>query len=134
MSDVLGLQRRFCVLQRFEPRVRQSEKRVLIAGGEPFAQYRKVAAPGDHRGTLGNGGTIELCELSPDERTLCATLGRSLVRHGIRFAGIDLVYPYILEVNILNPGGTRVLLRIGGTDVSDRGVDLIFTYFEGHDA
>jgi glutathione synthase len=128
--SLLGLHRRFCVLQRFEPGVRTSEKRVLIAGGQPFAQYRKVPAAGEHRGNLSVGGTIELCELSPDERAVCATLGEGLVRHGIRFAGVDLVYPYILEVNIFNPAGTRVLLRTTGTDVSDRGVELIFEHFE----
>ena len=128
-SSLLGLKRRFCILQRFEPSVQKSEKRVLIAGGEPFTQYSKVAAPGDHRANLVNGGKAVICELSPDERKLCTDLGRTLARHGVRFAGVDMVYPYILEVNIMNPAGTRSILEISGKDISDRGLHLIFGFF-----
>jgi glutathione synthase len=128
---LLGLKRRFCVLQRFEPHAQTSEKRVLIAGGEPFAQYHKVPAPGEHRANNVYGSKEEHCELSPDEQTLCATVGKSLTRHGVRFAGIDLAYPYIFEVNIINPGGTGRAMQLSGKDVPDRGVDLIFKYFEG---
>jgi glutathione synthase len=129
-SSILGLQRQFCVLQRFEPRVQKNEKRVLIAGGKILAHYLKVPAVDDHRGNLVNGGKAVICELSSDEHELCAMLGNTLVRHGIRFAGIDLVHPYILEVNILNPAGARSMLEISDKDISDRGVDLILKYFE----
>jgi glutathione synthase len=129
-SSLMGLTRRYCIFQRFEPSAQKSEKRIVTAGDVPFAHYRKVAAPGDHRGNYMHGAKEEMCEISPEEEELSASIAKTLARQGVRFAAIDMVYPYILEINILNPGGAQPILEISGKDVSDRGVDLLFQYFE----
>lgn len=39
------------------------------------------------------------------EQRLGEEIGQRLAAQGIRFAGIDLAYPYVFEANLVNPGG-----------------------------
>ena len=52
-------------------------------------------------------------------------MANGLATHGVRFAGIDLCYPYILEFNIVNPGGLADFLHVTGRDRSDEALDAI---------
>jgi glutathione synthase len=128
--SLLGLQPRFRILQRFEAGVQKGEKRVVFAGGTPFGQFLKLPPRGEHRPDMSYGGTRELCDLSPDEQALCATIGQTFMKHGIRFGGIDMAYPYVLEINIVNPAAALPILKMGGADISDRGIALLLESFE----
>lgn len=44
---------------------------------------------------------------------------------GVYFAGIDLAYPYVLELNLANPGGLNYLFRETGVDQSSEAVQLL---------
>ena len=35
------------------------------------------------------------------------------------FAGIDLAYPWLIEVNVINPGGLGTIEQLTGQDRSD---------------
>jgi glutathione synthase/RimK-type ligase-like ATP-grasp enzyme len=39
---------------------------------------------------------------------------------GARFIGIDLVYPYVIEINVINPGGIGTLIKLGEGDQAQR--------------
>jgi glutathione synthase len=110
-SGLEGLQSRYCVLQEFMPHA--EEKRIAIAGGRPVAQQVKRLAAGDHRGNVTQEATFDLAELDTAERQLAERVGECLMRHGIRFAGIDVAYPAVFEVNLVNPGGLVEAFELG---------------------
>lgn len=107
----------FCIMQRYIPEIVSGEKRVLIAGGAVVGQYRRVAQD-DHRTNLHQGAVPSVCDLDAREAELCARLGQYLNGVGAYFAGVDLVYPYVLEVNVLSPGGILTILELTGQDLA----------------
>ena len=67
----------------------------------------------DHRTNLAAGATPSLARLNTDEQTLCRAVAKYGLDGGARFIGIDLVYPYVVEINVVNPGGLGTLLALG---------------------
>lgn len=123
-AELCGLANRYCVLQEYVPTARQGVKRVLVAGGEVVASYCRVPA-GDHRSNYTHGGRlVSVGELTSDELSLSEDLARRLLDNGICFGGIDMAYPYVLEVNLVNPGGL-VNVQDGGHQRVAGVLDLI---------
>lgn len=94
----------YTLLQRYVPEIEQGEKRVLIAGGRVIDQYLRTPTL-DHRTNIHQGAKIARCTLNKAESALCHNLARLLLEEGVYFAGIDLAYPWLIEVNVVNPGG-----------------------------
>ncbi len=110
---------RYCLLQRYVEEIEQGEKRVLIAGGEPVGQYLRTATR-DHRTNVEQGADVTACELTADEYNYCRKIGAFLQQQGAAFAGIDLVYPWVLEFNVINPGGITTVESLTGEDLTCR--------------
>ncbi len=108
---------RYCLLQQFLPEVAGMEKRVLIAGGKVIGQYAKKSGV-DHRGNLHQEAEAFLCDLPPEEHKACEHIGAYLLEKGIYFTGIDLAWPYLVEWNVLNPGGIGTLDRLGAGNLA----------------
>ena len=114
----------FAMLQQYLPEIERGEKRVLIAGGKVINQYQRLAGT-DHRTNLAQGGVAESCELSPEEHDLCTELAGYLLQHGGWFCGVDLVFPWLIEVNVINPGGIVTIDDLTGVDWSGDVVDAV---------
>ena len=112
----------FRLLESWLPDIEHGEKRVLMADGSFIGCYERQGNL-DHRTNLAAGATPSLARLSTDEQTLCREVAKYSLNGGARFIGIDLVYPYVVEINVVNPGGLGTLLALGeplsGTTVLD---------------
>ncbi|MDI3387675.1 hypothetical protein QIS99_15920 [Streptomyces sp. B-S-A8] len=115
-GSLMGLRRRYCALQEYVPHT--EEKRVILVGGRPVAQQAHRLAPDEHRGNTTHRASCSETELTDDEWQLCEQVGERLMRHGIRFAGIDLAHPYVFEANLVNPGGLDERLTLGLPDLT----------------
>jgi len=124
---MLGFVGRYCVMQRYVAAASRGEKRVVIAGGEVIASYLRTNRTGDHRSNRIHGAEQQVCELTDSEKRLCNSLGRMLLGLGVTFTAIDMVYPYLFELNIINPGGLIVYERLTGKDLSDLALEKILT-------
>ncbi|MFJ6799011.1 hypothetical protein [Streptomyces sp. NPDC091268] len=111
-----GFRARYCVLQEYVPH--RSEKRVILAAGRPAAVLEHRLANGEHRGNTAHRATCTQTTLTGDEMRLCTTISESLARHGVRFAGLDLAYPYVFEANLVNPGGLEEIVALGLPDTT----------------
>jgi hypothetical protein len=61
------------------------------------------------------------------------TVARALNDWGVRFAAIDMAFPYLIEVNIANPGGLATLASLDGgktPGVSERLVTALSSLLE----
>jgi len=104
-SSLLGLQNKYAILQKYIDSVGETEKRVVLAGGKIIGQYQKSMAQGEHRANYAQGGGCDVCDLSIEEEKFCSRFAGQLKNIGLHFVGIDLAYPYVIELNIVNPGG-----------------------------
>jgi glutathione synthase len=116
--------RKYCIMQRYVPEIALGEKRVLIANGHIVGQYKRVAN-GDHRTNIHQGAVPQQCDLVSKEIELCEHIGKHLEKVGAAFVGIDLVYPYILEINVLNPGGIATIMNLTGENLAPSVVEHI---------
>ena len=118
---------RYAILQRYIPQIEEGEKRVLLAAGKVIGHYKRYAIE-DHRTNMHHGARAEACELNEDERTLCERLGWWLTQQGGYFVGLDMAYPYILECNVISPGGLGTIKRLIGKDFSKVLIEEIFAH------
>ena len=110
-----GEQRHYCLLQRFAPQIDQGEKRTLIAGKELIGTYLRL--PGqDFRTNLSLAGRAAPTVLTDDEQRLVERVRDEIARDGVGFAAIDIAWPYLMEVNLANPGGLATLEEVYGQD------------------
>jgi glutathione synthase len=123
--SIRGLHNKYTILQSFIPEVKKGEKRVILAGGEVIAWYGRLAAEDDHRSNMTQGGKCFAVELSPEEHTMCAQIARRVLDNGVGFIGLDIAYPYILEFNIVNPGGLQDTMLVTNINSAPKVVDCI---------
>lgn len=113
----------YCLLQRYLPEVAAGEFRVLVAAGRVIAGYRRFGS--GPAGNLARGGRAEAVELEPATLELARRSARWLQARGIGYAGLDIVGDWLLEVNIVNPGGLSTLRDLATGDFAGDVVDAI---------
>ena len=106
---------RYAMIQRYAPQIEAGEKRVLLAGGRIIDQYRRLQKI-DHRTNVSQGASTEHCKLTAEERDYCSGLAEELLDEGVYFSGIDLAWPWLIETNVVNPGGIITLQALTGQD------------------
>ncbi len=113
-----------CLVQRYIPEIVAGEKRVLLAGGEVIGQYKRLPEK-DFRANLACEGRAVGCSLNDSEYSAMKRLAKELREQGVLFAGIDLCWPWLIEINVVNPGGLDTMARLYGEDSSCRVVDAV---------
>lgn len=111
--------------QAFLPDVAKGDKRILLVEGEPFGLINRVPAQGDLRSNMVVGGRAEAVDLSDRDREICAAIGPTLRELGLLFVGIDVIGPYITEINVTSPTGIRALEKLGGGNAATAMWDAI---------
>jgi glutathione synthase len=116
MTDpgLIGLQAQYAVLQEHIPHT--TEKRIVVSSGDVVAAQEKTLNADDHRGNMTQHAKMRLSEPTPAEHELASVVARRLLAYGIRFAGLDVAYPYVFEVNLVNPGGLVERAELGLPD------------------
>ncbi|MBN9281039.1 MAG: hypothetical protein J0H37_01980, partial [Hyphomicrobium denitrificans] len=71
------------------------------------------------------GGTPTPPELTPRDLEICARLGPYLKERGLTFVGIDVIGPYLTEINVTSPTGIRQVKAFGGPDIAAMIWDVI---------
>ena len=106
------------MIQRYEPAVRQGDKRVILIDGEPLGAINRVPAAGEARSNMHVGGRPEAVALSARDREICARIGPYLRDHGLLFVGIDVIGDWLTEINVTSPTGIQEVKRFGGADLA----------------
>lgn len=104
------------MVQQYRPEVRAGDKRIILIDGEVAGAINRIPADHETRSNLHVGGTAAPVELTARDREICARLGPELKRRGLIFTGIDVIGPYLTEINVTSPTGIRQLKAFGGTD------------------
>jgi glutathione synthase len=106
------------MVQQYRPEVRQGDKRIILIDGEIAGAINRVPAADETRSNLHVGGRAEPAELTARDREICDRLGPELERRGLIFTGIDVIGPYLTEINVTSPTGIRQVKAFGGPDIA----------------
>lgn len=106
------------MVQQYRPEVREGDKRIILVDGVPAGAINRVPAEGETRSNMHVGGTPTPTELTPRDREICAALGPHLKKRGLIFTGIDVIGPYLTEINVTSPTGIRQVKAFGGNDIA----------------
>jgi glutathione synthase len=106
------------MVQQYRPEVRGGDKRIILVDGEIAGAINRVPAEGETRSNMHVGGTPRPTELTARDKEICARLGPYLKRRGLVFTGIDVIGPYLTEINVTSPTGIRQVKAFGGPDIA----------------
>jgi glutathione synthase len=115
------------MVQEYRPEVRAGDKRIILVDGEAVGAVNRVPSADETRSNMHVGGVAQPTELTARDREICARLGPELKRRGLLFTGIDVIGPYLTEINVTSPTGIRQIQAFAGTDVAA----LIWDAIEG---
>ena len=90
------------------------EQRWFVAMGSELGAYQKVKV--GLRGNIRAASSAVCCEPTAPELELVRSIAGDLVGLGIRACAIDLAYPYLLDVNFVNPGWFQTMEHLTGVD------------------
>jgi len=106
------------MVQEFRPEVRAGDKRIILVDGEVAGAINRVPAADETRSNMHVGGQAVPTELTPRDLEICARLGPHLKARGLIFTGIDVIGPYLTEINVTSPTGIRQVKNFGGNDIA----------------
>ena len=106
------------MVQRYEPAVRQGDKRIILIDGEPLGAINRVPPEGDSRSNMHAGGTPEPTSLTARELEICAAIGPTLKAQGLLFTGIDVIGGYLTEINVTSPTGLQQIARFDNLNLA----------------
>ena len=113
------------MVQEYRPEVKQGDKRIILVNGEIAGALNRVPQADETRSNLHVGGTAVPVELNNRDREICASLKPELKRRGLIFTGIDVIGPYLTEINVTSPTGIRQVKAFGGNDIAAMIWDVI---------
>ena len=106
------------MVQQYRPEVRAGDKRIILVDGEVGGIINRVPAPNEARSNMHVGGRAEPVDLTDRDREICAALGPELKRRGLIFTGIDVIGPYLTEINVTSPTGIREVTKFAVSDIA----------------
>ncbi len=102
--------RYFAMTQIFVPDIIYGDKRILIVDGKPIPYaLARIPSKDDNRGNIVAGASTIGQKLSKEDLKICSTVGPILKKHGVLFAGIDVIGNFLTEINVTSPTGIREL-------------------------
>lgn len=106
------------MVQQFRPEVADGDKRIILVDGEVAGAINRVPQKGETRSNMHVGGTAVPTELTERDKEICARLAPELKKRGLLFTGIDVIGPYLTEINVTSPTGIRQVKEFGGADIA----------------
>lgn len=111
-----GDETRWTVAQQFVPEASAGDKRILLVEGEAVGAVLRVPVRGELRNNFHAGGVATATTLTERDREICSALGPWLRERGQLFAGIDVLGPYLTEINVTSPTGMQEINRLDGLE------------------
>ena len=105
------------MFQRYEPAVRQGDKRIILVDGKAAGVINRVPAEGEARSNMHVGGTAVKDTLTKRDREICDIIGPELARRGLIFVGIDVIGDWLTEINVTSPTGLQQINRFDGVSL-----------------
>ncbi|MEZ4272139.1 MAG: hypothetical protein R3C68_12135 [Myxococcota bacterium] len=115
----------YAMVQDFVKDPRGGDLRVILVGGKILQRngqvcaLRRIPRPGDFRGNVHAGGSLETTTLSAQEIKMLEAVGPILAGDGMFLVAADCLGGKLLEANVFSPGGWANAERVYGVDFNE---------------
>ena len=99
------------IVQRYQPEVREGDKRIILVDGVAVGATNRVPQEGEARSNMHVGGRPKPTTLTRREQEICDAIGPELKARGQIFVGIDVIGDYLTEINVTSPTGLQEVNR-----------------------
>lgn len=113
------------MIQRYQPEIRQGDKRIILIEGEPVGAVNRMPGHGEARANFHAGGSAAKTDLTPRDKEICAAIGETLREQGLIFVGIDVIGGYLTEINVTSPTGIHEINRLNGVKLESEFWDAV---------
>lgn len=113
------------IVQKFLPEVRMGDKRICLIDGEYISGINRVPPKGAFRSNMRVGGQAEKLEMTKRDFEICERISDILKKEDLFFTGIDVIGPYLTEINVTSPTGLRAMNKINNQKVEKTFWDLL---------
>ena len=109
----------FCIIQKFIPQIADGDKRILLINGEPYPYaLARLPQKNENRGNLAAGGTAKVVRLTDRDKEICNIVKEKLMDIELIFVGLDVIGPYLTEINVTSPTCVRELEQFTKDNIS----------------
>ena len=115
----------YIIVQQYIPEVVEGDKRIILIDGEPVGWMARIPQPGDHRGNMHVGATVEFFTLTEKDKEICDVLRPRLKELGLLFVGIDIIGEYLTEINVTSPTGIQEINPMMGISIESLITDAV---------
>jgi len=115
----------YVVAQEYLPESEKGDTRVYLMNGSmmlykgKYAALQRVNPSGDIRSNLHVGGTARPAVITDEIIRIASMVRPYLIRDGMFFAGLDIIGPKLIEINVFSPGGFYSACRLENTDFTE---------------
>jgi glutathione synthase len=110
---------RALMVQKYIPEIKDGDNRILIIDGEPIPYLlARIPQDGDIRGNLAAGGKGVARPLNDNEISIAKKIGGKLASRGLFLIGIDMIGPFLTEINVTSPTCFVEIFEQTGYDVA----------------
>ncbi|MGH7790040.1 MAG: glutathione synthase [Candidatus Binatia bacterium] len=117
--------RRMIMAQRYQPEIRQGDKRIIVLDGEPLGGVLRVPREDETRGNIHVGGATVKSELTARDREICANIASRLRADGLWFVGLDVIGDWLTEINVTSPTGIQEINALDGVALEAPVIDFV---------
>ena len=97
------------IVQKFVPEVLEGDKRIILINGEPVGAINRIPPKGEIRSNMHVGGKAQKTKLTSRDLEICSVIGPLLREKNQILVGIDVIGPYLTEINLTSPTGIQEL-------------------------
>ena len=118
IENFLELSKEPFIIQKFIPKVKDGDKRIILIDGEIAGAINRLPKEGEIRSNMHVGGQAIKTEITKQDIKICDAISRDLKNFGLFFVGIDIIDNFITEINVTSPTGLREILELSGINVA----------------
>jgi glutathione synthase len=113
------------MIQRYIPQNDLGDKRILLLNGKTIGSFIRRPSKGDFRANLSVGGTMHPTKLNKRDEQIAQRVGRECAKRGLYFVGLDVIGPYLSEINVTSPSGIPEIKQLEGLSLEKKIADFI---------
>ncbi len=118
IENFLALNNEPFIAQKFIPKVKDGDKRIILIDGEIAGAVNRLPQEGEIRSNMHVGGLPLKTEITEHDIKICNAISKDLQDFGLFFVGIDIIDNFITEINVTSPTGIREIYQLSGINIA----------------
>ena len=120
LETMVGETHQLIMAQKFIPEIKDGDTRIIIINGValPYGLSR-IPRPDEIRANLAKGGSALIRDLNAKDEIIINRIKPYLIKNQLNFVGIDVIGPYLTEINVTSPTGLVEIQKQSDINVAE---------------